>query len=72
MKYKNMKIEINKDQPLDDVMREVERLGYDCDFQSTDNPNFVALYHDGSCAWYIFDVEMDLVTLEELKAMTND
>ena len=26
---KNMKIEINQDQPLDDVVRELERLGYE-------------------------------------------
>lgn len=28
---KNMKIEINKDQPLADVVRELERLGFDYD-----------------------------------------
>lgn len=28
MKYKNMKIEINEDQPLDDVLRELKRLGF--------------------------------------------
>lgn len=28
MKHKNMKIEINNEQPLDEVVRELERLGY--------------------------------------------
>ena len=28
MQFKNMKIEINEHQPLDEVVRELERLGY--------------------------------------------
>lgn len=26
--YKNIKVEINKEQPLDELLRELERLGY--------------------------------------------
>ena len=29
MNFKNMKIEINQDQPLDEVVKELKRLGYE-------------------------------------------
>lgn len=35
--YKNMKIEINEHQPLDEVVKELERLGFKSGFTYTVN-----------------------------------
>lgn len=67
--FKNMKIEINDQQPLDEVVRELERLGYICDWQSSDEPNFMVCYKDGTFSWFVFDVESEVVSLQQLKEM---
>ena len=36
MKHQNMKIEINDEQPLDEVVKELERLGYKKDLVKGD------------------------------------
>lgn len=71
MNYKNMKIEINESQPLDDVVGELERLGYELGFDSKNYAPSVECYSDGIYDLYTFKQEPD-TTLTELKAMTND
>ena len=76
MKYKNMEIEINESQPIDDVVMELERLGFirskhgrwvDRDkFILTSECGFYSRVDFTSCNFYI------KTTLTELKAMTND
>ena len=49
--YKNMKIEINSEQPLDEVVKELERLGYVKDKLYWDNflnPTLVCACDDGT------------------------
>lgn len=42
MNYKNMKIEINESQPLDEVVKELERLGYKRnDLRKPRKPNYI-------------------------------
>lgn len=76
MKYKNMKIEINESQPLNDVVMELERLGYDQDVFQMDSPSLVVCYPDGFYMALIPSSRTRLpvlkTTLTELKAMTND
>lgn len=75
MNYKNMKIEINESQPLDDVLMELKRLGYKSatSLRSCDDGNIVVAFTDGD---FIFAMrwakDIKLTTLTELKAMTND
>lgn len=38
---KNMKIEINAEQPLDEVIKELERLGYKTGFTTNCDPYFL-------------------------------
>lgn len=83
--FKNMKIEINENQPLDDVVRELERLGY----SSTGFPNVInptesirTVRHEKYqnikkfefLAWHInaIDELWKLTTLAELKSMNID
>lgn len=75
MKYKNMKIEINESQPLDEVVTELERLGYVCFAECTD-AKYVVADDDGFYQMIMFPISMlatwPLTTLTELKGMTND
>lgn len=79
MKFKNMKIEINDIQSIDDVVRELDRLGYKRSKQGrwidrdklilTSDSMYCKTYQRvdlTSCGFY------RLTTLEELKAMKND
>ena len=70
----NMKIEVNKDQPLDEVVGELERLGYKKDFDmSNGNPRFIYTGHLGH--YFIhkenlvttFDCDTTLPELKEMK-----
>lgn len=75
-KYQNMKIEINEKQPLDEVVRELDRLGYKkkawmdwlrhqtevvVAFNNGVYSNFNYFYKDG----------FEITTLAQLKAMEN-
>lgn len=75
MKYKNMKIEINNEQPLDMVVKELERLGYKkAGWVGYRNANFLTANKLGFCTdhavsfWACFG-DSPLTTLIELKAM---
>lgn len=81
MKYKNMKIEINESQPLDEVVVELERLGYKKDtwWSSWWEGNTKAIEACGDTLQLINYCNSDmgcrwgeLTTLTELKAMNND
>ncbi len=74
MNYKNMKIEINESQPLDDVVKELERLGFKAWCVSPIDNGYAVTNKKGSCTTFykdIWDAEV-LTTLTELKAMNND
>lgn len=72
MKYKNMKIEINESQPLDDVVKELERLGYRWCVDTKHNcpTKCIVTFTNG-----LFDFfhggwrQYDLTTLTQLKEM---
>lgn len=78
---KNMKIEINETQPLDEVVRGLERLGYMSgqfyfhisDHKNKDEFNSVACYENGSFYYHKQGVDMiwqcGTTTLAELKEM---
>ena len=67
----NMKIEVNEDQPLDDVVKELERLGYRKDDTLNDCACYVFTLNDGFYFIYmdspIWSVKS--TTLSELKEM---
>lgn len=72
--FKNMKIEINDQQPLDEVVRELERLKYEnhgdlngCDFIFTTQDGAFIGWTDG-CE-YADDFLFNIKTLTELKEM---
>ena len=79
--FRNMKIEINEQQPLEDVVRELERLGYFCNqfyFHISDHNEkskfkSIACYGDGYFYYHTIDVDMiyscELTTLTQLKEM---
>lgn len=71
---KNMKIAINDQQPLDEVVKELERLGYkEVFFTPNRNTAFIVAYDSGSFTdWGKFDggcYDWKLTTLAELKEM---
>lgn len=72
---KNMKIEINKDQPLDDVVMELERIGFkkagwigyiNVSFITTSKLGF---YTDHAISFWSVFGDSPLTTLAELKVM---
>ncbi|TCM62330.1 hypothetical protein EC844_12558 [Acinetobacter calcoaceticus] len=69
---KNMKIEINAEQPLDEVVMELERLGYGL-WDNADSPSFVVTHRNGlyQMAWNDLPRLKDwpLTTLTELRQM---
>lgn len=75
MKYKNMKIEINESQPLDDVVVELERLGYKkAGWVGYRNTNFLTtsklgFYTDHAVSFWACFGDSPLNTLIELKEM---
>lgn len=67
MNHKNMKIEINAEQPLDDVVKELERLGFRVGFYS-EYPKSIETYSDGEFDMYCFRQPAD-TTLQQLREM---
>ena len=69
-KFKNLKIEINDQQPLDEVVRELERLGYIKEFDTGgDNAKHIEAYSDGVFDIYCFGDIGYTTTLTDLKNM---
>ena len=70
MKFKNIKVEINGDQPLVEVVMEFERLGYK-KHHIEDNANIVLTKDIGTYSCYRFTVydSFNMITLAELKEM---
>lgn len=73
MKYKNMKIEINESQSLDEVVKELERLGY----KRIAWWGYKSLFIVTNCEKRYTDIDYDspnfkLTNLAELKAMNNE
>lgn len=72
---KNMKIEINKDQPLDDVVMELEKKGYKkTGWIGYRNPSFITtnsqgFYTDHAISFWSVFGDSPLTTLAELKEM---
>lgn len=71
MTKRNLKIAITPEQPLDDVVRELERLGYEIDGDFVDGvDNFVHTYIDGTYDFFMSSqLWGELTTLAELKEM---
>lgn len=70
--FKNMKIEVNAEQPLDDIVGELERLGYRVELKTSKNPKSICTYGDGTYHVYMREIKYkvgDLTTLAELKEM---
>ncbi len=72
-KFKNMKIAITHEQPLDEVVKELERLGYQINgWLENRIIRSVKTNHFGLYSGDFFDVDIiqgDLITLAELKEM---
>ena len=73
IKFKNMKIAITPEQPLDEVVREFERLGYQINgWLENRIIRSVKTNHFGLYSGDFFDVDIiqgDLIALAELKEM---
>ena len=71
MTKRNLKIAITPEQPLDEVVRELERLGYETDEGFVDDvDNFVHAYRDGTYDFFMSSqLWGELTTLAELKEM---
>lgn len=71
MKYKNMKIEINDEQSLNDVVMELERLGYKKNCNLTSGINWIVCFEGGFYCQYgkMNAFNKVLTTITELKAM---
>ena len=72
-KFKNMKIAITPEQPLDEVVREFDRLGYQINgWLENRIIRSVKTNHFGLYSGDFFDVDIiqgDLIALAELKEM---
>lgn len=70
MKFKNMKIEVNEQQPLDEVVRELEGLGYKATDSFEGNYSYIMAFDNGTyVAWGISPCYAKSTTLAELKEM---
>ena len=73
IKFKNMKIAITPEQPLDEVVRELDRLGYQINgWLENRIIRSVKTNHFGLYSGDFFDVDIiqgDLIALAELKEM---
>ena len=69
--FKNLKIEVNAEQPLDEIVNELERLGFVCDGNHPNDCKFIYTVGDGTFAMYGFEFNGNykLTTLSELKEM---
>lgn len=76
--FKNMKIEINEQQPLDEVVIELERLGFEnCTTFNSKNVKFILAFGDHKTFTDYFnldcsDIEVIETTLDELKEQLNE
>ena len=69
MTLKNLKIAINDQQPLDEVVKELERLGY-ARIHKSRYPNFVITNKFGGYGVYMsMNLDEPNTTLAELKEM---
>lgn len=73
-KFKNLKIAITPEQPLDEVVRELERLGFNpIDTDVLYDPSMVIAFDNGEYHfYYAFDESLwryETTTLTELKEM---
>ena len=73
IKFKNMKIAITPEQPLDEVVVELKRLGYRCVCKSVFGAQTITTWNSGHYHEVGLPVIMidngDLTTLAELKEM---
>ena len=72
MNKRNIKIEVNENQPLDEIVRELERLGYRCYGYLTSDDICILAQDDGYIIGCDFEVDnkcWKLTTLTELKEM---
>ena len=72
--YKNIKVEINKEQPLDELLRELESKGYGVVNHYLRNHNFIVatVEYYGALNFDYWGENIELVTLAEIKEMKND
>ena len=72
MNFKDMKIEINEQQPLNEIVMELERLVYSKEIHTTCQPKSICTYEDGTYHVYMREAKHkigELTTLAELKEM---
>ena len=72
MNFKNMKIEINQDQPIEDVVKELERLGYcyNCGCDDKDAKMIKVNSHFEQYDIYSHVVNnAEIITISQLKEM---
>lgn len=68
--FKNMKIEINEEQPLDSILKELKRLGYKCRNGVAWYEKFIETDTKGGYSGYYEDQERyKPTTIAELKEM---
>lgn len=71
--YKNLKIAINNQQPLDEVVKELSRMGYESCLMSWRGYGYVVTESTGSFSDYTYNhdwmKDYQLTTLAELKEM---
>lgn len=72
-KYQNMKIEINEHQLLDEVVKELERLGYVSEENKTEKDDKAIMVIGGKYFgwWHADNWSIHPTTLTQLKAMEN-
>lgn len=68
MTKRNLKIAITPEQPLDEVVRELERLGFKMEMDCK-KVNHIETYFDGTYDKYCFSTIHIDTTLAELKEM---
>ena len=70
MKFKNMKIEINEEQPLDEVVRELDRLGYRSNEDHEFGDKAIIVINGAFFGWWSHENwTIPLTNLAELKEM---
>lgn len=68
--HKNMKIEINEQQPLDEVVKILKAKGYEQKFEIHEDDNLIGTDTNGFYfATTIFYLHGEITTLAELKEM---
>ncbi len=68
--YKNMKIQINEQQPLDEVIKTLESKGLKLTFKLTINPEWVTFNNSGYGFFNFNPTNFHkAITLDQLKAM---